>query len=101
MLQVLQQAEDRVHRIGQQSSVIINYLVAKRTSDDIMWPMIESRLSVLGGMGVSADDFAAAEASNFRAPGGECDYSQTNIMKFFTAKEEEGGQSSKKQKLNS
>ena len=43
--QVLQQAEDRVHRIGQKNSVVIHYLVAPKTSDDIMWPMIESKLS--------------------------------------------------------
>lgn len=35
--QVLLQAEDRVHRIGQSSSVSIHYLVAKGTADDYLW----------------------------------------------------------------
>ncbi|KAG9477570.1 hypothetical protein GDO78_002780 [Eleutherodactylus coqui] len=34
---VLIQAEDRVHRIGQTSSVNIHYLVAKGTADDYLW----------------------------------------------------------------
>ena len=35
--QVLIQAEDRVHRIGQTSNVDIHYLVAKGTADDYLW----------------------------------------------------------------
>lgn len=35
--QVLIQAEDRVHRIGQSSSVSIHYLVARGTADDYLW----------------------------------------------------------------
>lgn len=37
LLQVLIQAEDRVHRIGQTSNVNIHYLVAKGTADDHLW----------------------------------------------------------------
>ncbi|KAF5827788.1 P-loop containing nucleoside triphosphate hydrolase protein [Dunaliella salina] len=45
---LLMQAEDRAHRIGVKSSVTCYYLIAKNTADDIMWPMINSKLSVIG-----------------------------------------------------
>lgn len=35
--QVLIQAEDRVHRIGQTNNVNIHYLVAKGSADDHLW----------------------------------------------------------------
>lgn len=34
---VLVQAEDRAHRIGQNDSVVVHYLLAKGTSDDTVW----------------------------------------------------------------
>ena len=64
--QILQQAEDRVHRIGQKNAVVIHYLVARKTSDDKMWPMIEAKLSVLGGMGVGSGDYKDTENSNYK-----------------------------------
>jgi SWI/SNF-related matrix-associated actin-dependent regulator 1 of chromatin subfamily A len=45
---MLIQAEDRVHRIGQQRDVNIYYLVAPGTVDDIMWPMIRKKLDIVG-----------------------------------------------------
>lgn len=36
-MQVLIQAEDRVHRIGQTNNVNIHYLVAKGSADDHLW----------------------------------------------------------------
>nr|KAF6497834.1 SWI/SNF related, matrix associated, actin dependent regulator of chromatin, subfamily a like 1 [Rousettus aegyptiacus] len=55
---VLMQAEDRVHRIGQSSSVGIHYLVAKGTADDYLWPLIQEKIKVLGEAGVSEADFS-------------------------------------------
>ncbi|XP_059962600.1 SWI/SNF-related matrix-associated actin-dependent regulator of chromatin subfamily A-like protein 1 isoform X2 [Mesoplodon densirostris] len=40
---VLMQAEDRVHRIGQSSSVGIHYLVARGTADDYLWTQSSGR----------------------------------------------------------
>jgi SWI/SNF-related matrix-associated actin-dependent regulator 1 of chromatin subfamily A len=53
--QVLCQAEDRVHRIGQNDNVTIQYLVAKNTADDYMWPLIKKKLNVLNAAGLDQD----------------------------------------------
>ncbi|TXG71515.1 hypothetical protein EZV62_000094 [Acer yangbiense] len=44
------QAEDRVHRIGQVSSVNIYYLLANDTVDDIIWDVVQNKLDNLGQM---------------------------------------------------
>lgn len=51
----LVQAEDRVHRIGQNESVNIHYLLARGTLDDIMWPLISRKLAVIGQAVSGAD----------------------------------------------
>lgn len=53
--QVLVQAEDRAHRIGQKDSVVVHYLVARKTADDHIWPLIQNKLEVLGKVGLSDD----------------------------------------------
>jgi SWI/SNF-related matrix-associated actin-dependent regulator 1 of chromatin subfamily A len=45
---VLMQAEDRAHRIGQQNTVEVRFLLAHKTVDDIIWPLVERKLNVLG-----------------------------------------------------
>ena len=47
---IISQCEDRAHRIGQQNSVNVIFLVARNTVDDILWPMINSKVSTLGKM---------------------------------------------------
>lgn len=54
-LQTMCQAEDRVHRIGQQGSVLIQFLIAKNTSDDRLWPMIKSKMEVLSRAGLGTN----------------------------------------------
>ncbi|XP_011493885.1 PREDICTED: SWI/SNF-related matrix-associated actin-dependent regulator of chromatin subfamily A-like protein 1 [Ceratosolen solmsi marchali] len=49
---ILAQAEDRVHRIGQTSNVVIRYLLAKSTADDHMWPAIQKKINVLNDVGL-------------------------------------------------
>eukprot|EP00930_Biecheleria_cincta_P023313 TRINITY_DN16867_c0_g2_i2.p1 TRINITY_DN16867_c0_g2~~TRINITY_DN16867_c0_g2_i2.p1 ORF type:complete len:926 (-),score=144.06 TRINITY_DN16867_c0_g2_i2:153-2930(-) len=44
---VLVQAEDRVHRIGQKSSVNIHYLVATGTIDDIIWSSVANKVEIV------------------------------------------------------
>ncbi|XP_043934163.1 SWI/SNF-related matrix-associated actin-dependent regulator of chromatin subfamily A-like protein 1 [Protopterus annectens] len=60
---ILIQAEDRVHRIGQSSSVNIHYLVAKGTADDFLWPMIQEKIKVLGQAGLSETNFSQTTES--------------------------------------
>ena len=52
---VLCQAEDRVHRIGQNGNVVIQYLVAKHTADDYLWPLIQRKMNVLNEAGLDQD----------------------------------------------
>merc|ERR1712039_478792 len=44
---ILEQAEDRAHRIGQEASVNIHYLLARGTIDDIIWQSIAQKVSVI------------------------------------------------------
>ncbi|KAK0179340.1 hypothetical protein PV327_005100 [Microctonus hyperodae] len=52
---ILVQAEDRVHRIGQNSGVFIQYLVAKKTVDDFLWPLLQTKLKFLTNAGLNQD----------------------------------------------
>ena len=47
-MNVYRQAEDRAHRIGQQYSVNVHFLLAKDTIDEIIWNSIEKKLNVVG-----------------------------------------------------
>lgn len=58
---ILTQAEDRAHRIGQEDSVLVQYLVAKNTADDYMWPLVSKKLDVLNRAGLSKDNFRNAD----------------------------------------
>ncbi|EKX39033.1 hypothetical protein GUITHDRAFT_76774, partial [Guillardia theta CCMP2712] len=45
---ILLQAEDRAHRIGQQSSVNVMYLVGQGTCDELIWDSISYKVKVIG-----------------------------------------------------
>lgn len=40
------QCEDRVHRIGQQQPCSIKYLLAEGTSDSVIWPLLQAKMTV-------------------------------------------------------
>lgn len=44
----IQQAEDRAHRIGQVSSVLVQFLMAKGSVDDHIWAAVQSKLDDVG-----------------------------------------------------
>lgn len=59
------QAEDRVHRIGQTDNVVIKYLLAKGTADDLLWPKIQKKINTLNEVGLDQNfDLHEAEVSN-------------------------------------
>lgn len=65
----LLQAEDRIHRIGQTSKVIIKYLLFRKTIDEIVWPKLLSKLKVLDSLGVGGSELESNES--------------TDLMEFF------------------
>ena len=69
ILKILTQAEDRVHRIGQKDSVIVQYLVAKNTADDFLWPLVQRKLDVLSQAGLSKDNFHEANTTQLTVSG--------------------------------
>lgn len=44
-----------MHRIGQNDTVTIQYLVAKNTADDYIWPLIKKKMTVLKAGGLDQD----------------------------------------------
>jgi SWI/SNF-related matrix-associated actin-dependent regulator of chromatin subfamily A-like protein 1 len=46
----LLQAEDRCHRIGQRKEVEIEYIMARGSLDDCLWPLIRHKMRLLGEM---------------------------------------------------
>ncbi|KAB7502383.1 SWI/SNF-related matrix-associated actin-dependent regulator of chromatin subfamily A-like protein 1 [Armadillidium nasatum] len=75
---LLIQAEDRAHRIGQVDSVLVQYLVAKGTADDFIWPLVQSKLNILNKVGLSKDSFSGAASTKQKANNKE------GIMKYFS-----------------
>ena len=64
----LKQAEDRAHRIGQHSSVVVQYCLADGTLDDWMWRTIERKLEVTTS--AMMGNTSIANASSFVDGGG-------------------------------
>ncbi|XP_063720872.1 SWI/SNF-related matrix-associated actin-dependent regulator of chromatin subfamily A-like protein 1 [Symsagittifera roscoffensis] len=60
------QAEDRAYRIGQHCNLTVHYLIANKTVDDQIWPMIKNKMSIMKEAGLSNDTeaFKNAETSN-------------------------------------
>ncbi|CAL1526743.1 unnamed protein product [Lymnaea stagnalis] len=76
---ILVQAEDRVHRIGQADSVSVQYLVARGTADDYIWPLVQDKLNILSKAGLTRDDFSDASTKVMQT----MDNSQSTILDLF------------------
>lgn len=58
------QAEDRVHRLGQTAKFVeLRYLFCKGTVDDLLWPLIERKLNVVGSAINGAKDSMALQGN--------------------------------------
>ncbi|KAH1016447.1 hypothetical protein HUJ04_007664 [Dendroctonus ponderosae] len=58
---ILKQAEARVHRIGQENAVLIQYLLASGTADDYMWQLLQKKQDILREMGLTKEVFSVAQ----------------------------------------
>ncbi|XP_055593275.1 SWI/SNF-related matrix-associated actin-dependent regulator of chromatin subfamily A-like protein 1 [Uranotaenia lowii] len=54
----LAQAESRAHRIGQEGAVIVRYLLAKGTADDVIWTMLQKKQNILNKAGLCNENFS-------------------------------------------
>lgn len=66
----MSQAEGRAHRIGQRECVIIQYLIAKGTVDDILWPMLQAKANFLQNAGLD-QNFSLSQAELVHQPSDE------------------------------
>lgn len=44
-----------MHRIGQNNTVTIEYLIAQNTVDDYLWPLLHKKKDVLNALGLKQD----------------------------------------------
>ncbi|KAK5964804.1 SWI:SNF matrix associated [Trichostrongylus colubriformis] len=80
----LLQAEDRAHRVGQKDSVFVQYLVASNTADDVIWPLIQKKLDVLGQVNLSSDTFRSAEKTHLKCELHDAQPHPKEITDFFS-----------------
>lgn len=88
----LRQAEDRAHRLGQSEDVEIQYLIAKGTIDDKIWPLLQKKLEVLSQVGLAnnteADSFSASSVMSELFNSQDCTSSssqQKTMQDFFVS----------------
>lgn len=52
---IIFQAEDRAHRVGQKSTVSVLYILARKTADDVIWPQILEKITVVGDLQLNSE----------------------------------------------
>jgi SWI/SNF-related matrix-associated actin-dependent regulator of chromatin subfamily A-like protein 1 len=60
------QAEDRAHRMGQEREVTVTYFLADNSIDDILWPLLISKVRTLGEIveGSGSQDFEVHQTTD-------------------------------------
>lgn len=84
------QAEDRAHRVGQQDTVLVQYLLAKGTADEEIWPLIQQKINLLDAVQISCESISAVNketTTTTRYFGG--DLPITSFFKSLVDKNEE------------
>ncbi|KAL3685839.1 hypothetical protein R1sor_003861 [Riccia sorocarpa] len=79
----LVQAEDRAHRIGQESAVNVYYLHAHDTIDDFMWDAVQHKLENLGQVLDGQGDSTMQVASNKEVESGSQSQEQPTLHDFM------------------
>ncbi|GMT19734.1 hypothetical protein PFISCL1PPCAC_11031, partial [Pristionchus fissidentatus] len=69
----MQQAEDRAHRVGQKDSVLVQYMLAKNTADDVIWPLVKSKNDILEQVNLNSERLGDAERKEIDADNAEWD----------------------------
>lgn len=77
----LLQAEDRIHRLGQVDNVDVHYLVAKATVDEIVWPHILKKLTVLESLGIGKNELKSIKGIS------EKEKIQPRLDQYFKSKD--------------
>lgn len=74
------QAEDRAHRVGQKNTVYVQYILARETADDLIWPKIQEKIMVLKELNLNHEKIDELKQQNHEV-------NETNnrkITDFFT-----------------
>ncbi|KAJ8915171.1 hypothetical protein NQ315_000423 [Exocentrus adspersus] len=58
---IISQAEARAHRIGQENTVVVRYLIALHTADDLIWPKLQEKQETLKQVGLCRENFDRVE----------------------------------------
>ncbi|CAG9862890.1 unnamed protein product [Phyllotreta striolata] len=81
---ILSQAEARAHRIGQEETVLIQYLLCPGTADDAIWPMLQEKQRTLSAVGLCRDSFETVAIKKHKSSSDNDVLSQSAITNYLT-----------------
>jgi len=82
---IMFQAEDRAHRVGQKSSVYVQYILARNTADDHIWPMILEKIMIVGALNLNNQTLSSMDNQELVLP----DREQPQLTDYFTVLNQE------------